>query len=97
MKRSATTTAGRLTPPMESIETLNILAANNYNPKVYPGTLTLFRSTQRVDDEENDELLGWGGLAAGGVELQNINSTHFDILREPAVIELAQKLKAHLR
>jgi thioesterase domain-containing protein/acyl carrier protein len=97
MKRSATTTAGGLTPQLELIETLNISAANNYNPKIYPGTLTLFRSTQRVDDEGNDELLGWGGLAAGGVELQNINSTHFDILREPAVIELAQKLKPYLR
>jgi thioesterase domain-containing protein/NAD(P)-dependent dehydrogenase (short-subunit alcohol dehydrogenase family)/acyl carrier protein len=81
---------------LELIEQINASAARNYKPTAYPGKLTLFRSTKRVGHEGNDELLGWGELARGGVELHHVNSTHFDILREPAVIEVAKELRLHL-
>jgi thioesterase domain-containing protein/acyl carrier protein/NAD(P)-dependent dehydrogenase (short-subunit alcohol dehydrogenase family) len=81
---------------LESIEQVNASAAAKYKPKVYPGRLTLFRSTKRVGQEGKDESLGWRGLAAGGIDVFPINSTHFDMLREPSVIELAEKLSRRL-
>lgn len=76
-----------------TLEEVNTAAAANYNPKVYPGSLTIFRSTTRRVEEGSDEFLGWGGLAKSGVEVHHIASTHFNILQEPSVMELSRKLK----
>jgi len=76
-----------------SIEEVNTFAAANYKPKVYSGMLTIFRSTTRRIEEGNDEFLGWGGLAKQGVEVHHIASNHFNILQEPGVRILSEKLK----
>jgi len=44
----------------------------------------------------DDELLGWGGLAAGGIEIQDVAGSHLDMLSEPNVRMLAEKLRACL-
>ena len=44
----------------------------------------------------DDELLGWGGLAAGGIEIQDVTGSHLDMLSEPNVRMLAEKLRASL-
>jgi thioesterase domain-containing protein/NAD(P)-dependent dehydrogenase (short-subunit alcohol dehydrogenase family)/acyl carrier protein len=88
---------GRALPQkIASIEEMNSYAAVNYHPEVYPGKLTLFRSTQRVAQEGNDQLLGWGELASGGVQVHHVPSTHFSILKEPGVQVLAEKLRSRL-
>jgi len=79
-----------------TLEEVNTAAAANYNPKVYPGSLTIFRSTTRRVEEGNDEFLGWGSLAKGGVEIHHIASSHFNILQEPSVRILSEKLKSCL-
>jgi acyl transferase domain-containing protein/thioesterase domain-containing protein len=77
----------------QSIEDTHQFASANYQPKVYPGTVTLFRcSSKGVLDGENDHL-GWDGLAAGGIEIHHVPSAHHTILREPGVKSLAEKLR----
>jgi thioesterase domain-containing protein/acyl carrier protein len=74
------------------LEHINALAARRYRPSFYPGTLTLFRSAERQISEGNDETLGWEGRV-GRLDVIHIQSNHFNILKEPTVSVLAEKLK----
>ena len=78
------------------LEEINSFAATKYDPKVYPGKLTLFRSTKRVVQQGSDEYLGWKEFAGAGVEVHHVPSTHFDILQEPGVSVIAEKLRGCL-
>jgi acyl transferase domain-containing protein/thioesterase domain-containing protein/acyl carrier protein len=75
------------------IEDINAFAGAHYKPKPYPGVLTLFRSTSREAIDGDDPFLGWGKFAPLGVEVHPVPSTHFDILQEPGVRVLAEKLR----
>lgn len=79
-----------------SIEEINSFAAAAYYPRAYPGKVTLFRSAHRTSYQGSDDFLGWGDLAKGGVELHHVLATHFNILQEPVVRLLAEKLKTCL-
>jgi amino acid adenylation domain-containing protein len=70
-------------------------ASRNYLPGVYPGRVTIFRATEKVfyTDSYLNSGLGWGKLAAGGVEIHDVPSDHLGILKEPHVKVLAEKLK----
>jgi thioesterase domain-containing protein/acyl carrier protein len=81
---------------LATIEEVSTFAAANYKPRLYQGKIVLFRSTKRGANEGDDEYLGWGELATGGVEVNQVPSTHFDILLEPAVKALAEQLRAYL-
>ena len=78
------------------LEEVNSFAATKYVPKVYHGKLTLFRSMKRVVQQGSDEYLGWKEFAGAGVEVHHIPSTHFDILQEPGVSVIAEKLRTCL-
>ena len=82
-----------VTQKVGGIEDVNAFAGANYKPKIYPGRVTLFRSTIRAGIDRDDQFLGWGDLAAGGVEVHHVPSTHFDILQEPGVRVLSEKLR----
>ena len=79
-----------------SIEEVNCYAADRYYPKAYAGRLTLFRSTKKTVFRGDDDLLGWGALAGGGLDVHEVPSTHFNFLKEPAVRVLAEKLHSCL-
>jgi aspartate racemase len=81
---------------LATIEDISTFAAANYKPKLYQGKVVLFRSTKRGANEGDDKYLGWGDLAAGGVDVNQVPSTHFDILLEPAVKVLADQLRSYL-
>lgn len=85
-----------VSPKIGALEEANGYAAANYHPKVYPGKLTLFRSTKRAAQQGNDEYLGWGELAAAGVQVHHVPGTHFNILQEPGVRVVAEKLRSCL-
>jgi thioesterase domain-containing protein/acyl carrier protein len=80
---------------LANIEDVNMLAAIQYKPGPYPGKLTLFRSTERHVSEGTERLLGWTGLVRE-IEVIDIGSNHFNILKEPHVRVLAEKIKACL-
>ncbi len=66
----------------------------SYEPKVYPGPITLFIGSNVK--YSHDPELGWGELARDGVDVQVVNGNHTDMLREPHVQVLADKLTACL-
>jgi thioesterase domain-containing protein/acyl carrier protein len=61
--------------------------------RVYLGRVTLFQASARVT---KDPMLSWGKVAAGGVEVHVVPSNHSDILYEPNVRGLAEKLRVCL-
>jgi thioesterase domain-containing protein len=44
-----------------------------------------------------DQKMGWGARSAGGVEICEIHCEHFEILRQPNVQLIAQRLSERLR
>jgi acyl transferase domain-containing protein/thioesterase domain-containing protein len=83
-------------PDIPDLKTVNRIAASLYRPTVFPGHLTIFRSASRSPVDGDDELLGWGGMAAGGTEVEDVTGNHLDMLSEPNVRMLAEKLRACL-
>lgn len=78
------------------LQVINRIAMSAYCPTIYPGRLTIFRSASRTVLDGDDELLGWRGLAEGGIEVQHIIGNHLDMMSEPNVRMLAEKLRACL-
>ena len=80
---------------LRNIEELNFAAVKDYVPRVYPAQATLFLAsddlTAAYDVEE-----GWQGLVAGGLEKVRVSGSHLDIVKEPHVRVLAEKLRACL-
>jgi len=68
-------------------------ALREYVPRVYSGRVTLFRASKRPAGYNNDRDLGWGELAAGGVEIHEIPGYHGSIVREPRVRILTERLQ----
>ena len=52
------------------IEEANFEAAADYEARVYPGRMVLFRATMRTPTFGDDEFLGWGQLVAGGIDIR---------------------------
>ncbi|MFN6572456.1 amino acid adenylation domain-containing protein [Dendronalium sp. ChiSLP03b] len=71
----------------------NWQAKKNYQPQVYPGTVTLFRSKLQPVKFGEQLDLGWGDLVSGGLKIHSIAGDHYSVLREASVKELAEKLK----
>ncbi len=79
-----------------SISNINSYAALLYRPKVYPGAVTIFRTTERELLDGNDEFLGWRGLVAGPITVRSVPGNHFTMTREPNVRILAEQLRESL-
>ncbi|HET6327101.1 MAG TPA: SDR family NAD(P)-dependent oxidoreductase, partial [Planctomycetaceae bacterium] len=75
------------------IEEANFSAAADYEARVYPGRMILFRATMRTPTFGDDEFLGWGNLVAGGIDIEHIPAMHSNILDEPAIQGLSEKLR----
>lgn len=72
-------------------------AQRRYVPKVYPGRLTLFRPSRSSASHHGDPTWGWAGLAAGGIDVQEIPGERPTIVDEPDVRILAEKVRRCLR
>jgi len=81
---------------LESATEFNSLAAHRYQPQAYDGRVTLFWAHDDLR-ASNDLVAGWRALAIGGIEVQEIPGTHLNIIKEPHVAELANKLTACLQ
>jgi aspartate racemase len=69
----------------------------SYLPQAYPGRVTLFRGTKQLVGYDNDPQLGWGKLAAGGVEIHRIPGYDGSVILEPRVRVTVEQLRACLR
>jgi thioesterase domain-containing protein len=65
----------------------------NYDPHVYQGRVTLFRAIRQPTGYACDLHMGWGTLAAGGLEIREIPGYYGSIVFEPNVRVLAEELK----
>jgi myxalamid-type polyketide synthase MxaB len=71
-------------------------AWQDYVPRPYAGRLTLFRAERQDVYCSHDPQMGWGHLAAGGVDVRTIPGSHSTIISEPHVQRLARELSACL-
>jgi amino acid adenylation domain-containing protein len=96
---AAVTTGGRPLPKfLENPYAVNWFAASRYQPRPYHGHITLFRATsgEVAAYERSGDEVDWKPLALGGVAVHEIDGTHHDILHEPNVHLLAEKVTACL-
>ncbi|HOC37691.1 MAG TPA: beta-ketoacyl synthase N-terminal-like domain-containing protein [Thermodesulfobacteriota bacterium] len=70
----------------------NDRAATVYRPESYPGTITHFIPCRAYSHHRGDHL-GWGEIAAGGVEVHQMPIYPGGMLVEPFVGQLAEKLR----
>jgi len=72
----------------------HVRALLRYVPRAYDGRLSLYRVPR--EEANGHDALGWKRLALGGVEVREVPGTHFTVLREPHVAELAARLTEDL-
>jgi amino acid adenylation domain-containing protein len=85
------------TPTLQNVKEANYLAAKTYNPKPYPGHVTVFRATDRLLMHTIAPEVTWKHLALGGVTAYDVPGGHLSMLDEPHVRSFAEKLKACLQ
>ncbi len=71
---------------------VNIRVAAAYRAQAYPHSLTLLHTGH----PSADPTLGWGGLAAGGVDVRLMSGNHFSLLRQPHVQRVAREIRGIL-
>ena len=60
----------------------------------YPGRVTLFKASEDLSGTLSDPTLGWSDWADGGVDVQIVPGNHANMVYEPNVEILAEKLTA---
>jgi hypothetical protein len=75
---------------------LRYQALREYQPKPYPGRVTLFRARVRPLLRLHGRDLGWARLAGGGLDVIDIPGNHQTLLTAPHVTRVAQALLARL-
>ena len=81
---------------LKDVAEFNWLAAQKYCPQPFDGRVTLFWASHDLR-AKFDMVEGWKTLARGGMELHEISGTHLDMIKEPHVVDVAQKLNACLK
>lgn len=75
---------------------INVVAINEYEPKTYDGTLTLFRA--RDQDFPNAAIeLGWKEVIHGSIAIREVDGNHERLFLEPGIDALAEYLNEALR
>ncbi len=67
-----------------------------YEPKPYPGRVTLLRSRQEPTGLFFDRNAGWAPFAAGGIALSMVDGNHFTMFQERGANQMAQHIAAEL-
>lgn len=79
-----------------TISDINSYAASLYRPRTYPGSVTIFRTSEREILDGNDKFLGWGSLVRGPIAVHDVPGNHFTMTREPNASVLASQLSQAL-
>jgi thioesterase domain-containing protein len=77
---------------LQKVWDANLQALEGYEPKVYPGRVTLFAASRTFIAYE-DTRLAWSDLAADGLEVHLVPGEHLSMREEPNVRVLAGKLR----
>jgi oxalate---CoA ligase len=104
LSKSSSTTTDAGEPSLDSlppeyhvlIET-HRRAREQYKPRLYPGRVTLFRArTKGLLAFPGERDLGWGTIAAGGVDAKIVPGNHLTMIDEPFVRILATEMRRAL-
>ena len=74
----------------------DLRATQNYGLHLYPGRITFFKASETLEGTSPDPTLGWSEWASGGVEVHVVPGNHANLMYEPHVEVLAEKLTACL-
>jgi len=74
---------------------VNRLSLYSYIPQPYPGRITLFSASETAKEENQDPSHGWRELAMQGIDMHNISSNHFSIIRSQILAELIKAELSH--
>jgi amino acid adenylation domain-containing protein len=74
----------------------DLRATQNYGLRLYPGRITFFKASEMPLGASADPTMGWSDWAGGGVEVHVVPGNHANLMYEPHVETLAQKLTACL-
>lgn len=80
---------------LRDVKEFNSIAARNYFPRTYDGSVTLFWANADLR-ASNDLVQGWRALVSGDMNVVEVPGSHLNIIKEPHVRELASKLKISL-
>jgi aspartate racemase len=83
-----------LPPALKNIEEINFAAVKDYLPQTFAGDATLFLAPDLTSDYDLHD--GWRELIEGRLEVHDITGNHIDIVKEPHVRVLAEKLSGCL-
>jgi thioesterase domain-containing protein len=89
---------------------VNVRAMRKYTPRVYPGAVTLLKTSmglirtpadgsarsEQIAKMVQDPTMGWGELAAGGVQVVEVTGNHQTMMKRPHVEILALNIKTCL-
>ena len=79
---------------LQAVTRANLLAFQQYQPRVYPGPVALFRAEGRKVTPAADYRLAWRDLATGGLQIYGAPGDNSGLmLQEPHVRVLAAQLK----
>ena len=83
-----------LPPEVKEVRRTLALAESRYRVRAYPGRVVLFRASDRGLRGLEDPREGWHKYAQGGLQVEEIEGDHGNILNEPKVQLLAARLRA---
>jgi thioesterase domain-containing protein len=83
--------------PMLRVMGAHVRARRAYRPVRYPGAITLLRTAEPRSLWPDDPTLGWGTIAAGGVDLLPVPGPHQRLLDQPSLAVVAEHVRAWLR
>src|ERR1051325_9240146 len=83
-----------LPPVLQNIEEINFAAVKDYEPQVYAGDVTLFLATDLTADYDSKDV--WRELVQGQIETYEIPGNHLNMIKEPGVCVLAERLRVSL-
>jgi len=85
-----------MSPAHRTVSSAMYEAALNFEPRVYPGRLTLFRTRAERLSSTRGYDKGWKKLAGQGLEICIIDGNHNSLFNEPHIAGLARKLESFL-
>ena len=88
-RQSEAGTVGR--SALRTVHATNDRAADHYQPKPYPGQVTLFKPRVNYAKFPNAQM-GWDGVVHGGIEVIQLPMNPHAMLVEPEVAALARRL-----
>lgn len=83
-----------LPPVLQNIEEINFAAVKDYEPQIYAGDVMLFLATDLTADYDSKD--GWRELVKGKIETHEVPGNHLNIIKEPGVRTLAEKLRSKI-